>query len=201
MRRLVEKYEKLLDGDSGPDALGVLEAEERREQLREQGIRPNTLTERAGEAIERTRERYVKSFVSDGLTQGEAEARAISFISDPDRCVPEIWKNERARIDQREEVIDKGFKSGAILVQALVVAPLVFLFFSTLPAKESVEMAKFYLTNNCNAIGGIKCNGEGAQGQKLPNIMKALTPPKNGGKIVREKVNPVTRGGISAEEE
>jgi hypothetical protein len=85
MRRLVEKYEKLLDGDSGPDALGVLEAEERREQLREQGIRPNTLTQRAGEAIERTRERYVKSFVSDGLTQGEAEARALSFISDPDR--------------------------------------------------------------------------------------------------------------------
>jgi hypothetical protein len=51
------------------------------------------------------------------------------------------------------------------------------------------------------AIGGIKCNGEGAQGQKLPNIMKALTPPKNGGKIVREKVNPVTRGGISPEED
>ena len=51
------------------------------------------------------------------------------------------------------------------------------------------------------AIGGIKCNGEGAQGQKLPNIMKALTPPKNGGKIVREKVNPVMRGGISPEED
>ena len=27
---------------------------------------------------------------------------------------------------------------------------------------------------------GIKCNGEGAQGQRAPNIIKALTPPANG---------------------
>ena len=27
---------------------------------------------------------------------------------------------------------------------------------------------------------GIKCNGEGAQGQRAPDIIKALTPPANG---------------------
>ena len=30
------------------------------------------------------------------------------------------------------------------------------------------------------ACTGIKCNGEGAQGQRAPNIIKALTPPANG---------------------
>lgn len=59
LRRLVEKYEKLLDGDSGPNALGVLEAEERRDFLKQQGINPNTLEAKAAEAIERTRLRSV----------------------------------------------------------------------------------------------------------------------------------------------
>jgi len=29
-------------------------------------------------------------------------------------------------------------------------------------------------------VAGIKCNGQGAQGQRGPNIIKALTPPANG---------------------
>ena len=44
----------------------------------------------------------------------------------------------------------------------------------------SLWAAKFYVSNNCQANGGIKCNGEGAQGQRGPNIIKALTPPPNG---------------------
>jgi len=66
-----------------------------------------------------------------------------------------------------------------------------------------VEAAKFYVSNNCQAVGGIKCrgSGEGAQQIQLPNVIKALTPPKNGGKIVREKRLPPPSVQQAADEE
>ena len=111
------------------------------------------------------------------------------FLSSPSLCVETIWEAERKRFVEEEKGLDSKAKL-LVTLGNLALLPFVLLFINSLPVKESFMSAQFYLSNNCQANGGIKCNGVGAQGQGGPNIMKALTPPANGGKIIREKRLP-----------
>ena len=189
---LVAKYEGYLAGtvDNNGEVLPEWRIDNRQTKLEAQGsITVQTAPQRADEAIARTRQRFLESFLSDGSSREEAEARVDEFLSSPSLCVETIWEAERKRFVEE----DKGLDSKAKLLVTLgnlALLPFVLLFINSLPVKESFMSAQFYLSNNCQANGGIKCNGVGAQGQGGPNIMKALTPPANGGKIIREKRLP-----------
>ena len=189
---LVAKYEGYLAGtvDNNGEVLPEWRIDNRQTKLEAQGsITVQTAPQRADEAIARTRQQFLESFLSDGSSREEAEARVDEFLSSPSLCVETIWEAERKRFVEE----DKGLDSKAKLLVTLgnlALLPFVLLFINSLPVKESFMSAQFYLSNNCQANGGIKCNGVGAQGQGGPNIMKALTPPANGGKIIREKRLP-----------
>ena len=188
---LVAKYEGYLAGtvDNNGEVLPEWRIDNRQTKLEAQGITVQTAPQRADEAIARTRQQFLESFLSDGSSREEAEARVDEFLSSPSLCVETIWEAERKRFVEEEKGLDSKAKL-LVTLGNLALLPFVLLFINSLPVKESFMSAQFYLSNNCQANGGIKCNGVGAQGQGGPNIMKALTPPANGGKIIREKRLP-----------
>ena len=160
----------------------------RQTKLEAQGsITVQTAPQRADEAISRTRQLFLESFLSDGSSREQAEARVDEFLSSPSLCVETIWEAERKRFVEEEKGLDSKAKL-LVTLGNLALLPFVLLFINSLPVKESFMSAQF-TSNNCQANGGIKCNGVGAQGGG-PNIMKALTPSANGGKIIREKRVP-----------
>jgi len=186
VKRLAERYKSYLEGrDMQGAVVESWKIEDRVDRLKEQGITLQNTEEKAYQAIVRTRRRYVSAFMDDGSSKEEAENRADSFLRDPDRCVDVIWKDEKEQIKIKDSQTEKKFKDGVVFFNLAVLLPVVLLYFSSLPIKDIFGAAQFYASNNCQAIGGIKCNGVGAQGQKLPSLIKVLTPPK---KIVREQI-------------
>lgn len=191
-KELIKRYESYLEGKSDTNG-AVLESwgvENRVAMMRDQGISRETAAQRADEAIRRTRDRYEAAFIADGNSPPEAAARAAAFLSDPDRCLPIIWAEEKERFLSTDKALTKNFKDAVVWLNLLVLLPAVLLFLSSLPVGPVMEMAKYYVSNNCQAIGGIKCNGVGPQGQTLPSIMRVLTPPPP---IKRSAPSPLTR--------
>lgn len=189
--KLILKYRGYLAGtvDTNGETLPEWRIENRQIKLEAQGISAASAPSRASEAIARTREKYLQAFLADGNSPEMAQKRVDEFLDNPDLCVDVIWAAERKRFIEEEKGLDKRAKNFVALGNLLLI-PFVLLFLNSLPVAQSFEAAQFYLSNNCSANGGIKCNGQGAQGQRGPNIIKALTPPANGGKIIREKRAP-----------
>jgi hypothetical protein len=135
-----------------------------------------------------------EAFLSDGNSREKAEERVQEFLGNPALCVDIIWAAERKRFVEEERGLDSRYKN-LVTLGNLLILPFVLLFLNSLPFAESFQAAQFYLSNSCTADGGIKCNGVGAQGQTATpdigaRIKRALTPPPNGGKIIRERRLP-----------
>eukprot|EP00961_Rhodomonas_salina_P071753 963687-Rhodomonas_salina.2 len=196
---LVQKYVDFLDWKSDTNGFEMQEwrVDNREIKMKSQNITKETAPDRAMEAILRTREKYIAAFMDDGVNRTSAEARADNFLEDSVRSCDIIWKDEKDRFVSAEEDAEKRSKFLVVLANIFVFTPLVLAFLSTMPIGPVVEMTKYYVSNNCIPIGGIKCNGEGAQGQKLPNVMKMFTPPK---KIVRTAPSMLNRIEPAAEE-
>eukprot|EP00960_Hanusia_phi_P047556 758459-Hanusia_phi.AAC.1 len=188
VKRLSERYKSYLEGKDVPGtSFESWRLEDRVDRLKEQGITMDTTEEKAYQAILRTRQRYVTAFMDDGCSQEVAESRADNFLRDPDRCVEVIWKDEKSyqailaltpnefqeQIKIQDKQTEKRFKDGVVFFNLAILLPVVLLYFSSLPIKDIFGAAQYYASNNCQAIGGIKCNGVGAQGQTLPSLKKA----------------------------
>ena len=116
-------------------------------------------------------------------------------MADPARCVDIIWAEEKSRFEEQEEAMDASSKNVVAILNIAAAPFILYYVFNIVPFNALLEMARFYTTNNCQAIGGLKCTDQdgqlsGPQGQKLPNIVKVLTPPK---KINRTAVTPLSR--------
>lgn len=184
--KLVKKYKGYLEGtvDTDGEVLPEWRVDNRQIKLEAQGITAASAPRRASEAIERTRKKYFEAFIADGNSPEKAGERVEEFLSNPSLCVDIIWAAERARFVEEEKGLDSRAKNWVTLGN-LALLPFILLFLNSLPVAPSIDAAKFYLSNNCVADGGIKCNGVGAQGQTAaPNFFdrakKALTPPANG---------------------
>ena len=136
---LVAKYEGYLAGtvDNNGEVLPEWRIDNRQTKLEAQGsITVQTAPQRADEAIARTRQQFLESFLSDGSSREEAEARVDEFLSSPSLCVETIWEAERKRFVEE----DKGLDSKAKLLVTLgnlALLPFVLLFINSLPVKES----------------------------------------------------------------
>ena len=122
--------------DNNGEVLPEWRIDNRQTKLEAQGITVQTAPQRADEAIARTRQRFLESFLSDGSSREEAEARVDEFLSSPSLCVETIWEAERKRFVEE----DKGLDSKAKLLVTLgnlALLPFVLLFINSLPVKES----------------------------------------------------------------
>jgi len=193
VKALVQRYEDFLDWKSDTNGYEMQDwrIDNRVLKMESQNITKETAPDRAMEAILRTRERYVNAFMDDGANATAAQDRADDFVADTARSLEIIWKEEKERFVAAEESAEQRSKNLVVLANIFIFTPLVLAFLSTMPVGPVIEMTKYYVANSCIPIGGIKCNGEGPQGQRLPNIQKMFTPPK---KIVRSApANSVNR--------
>ena len=135
---LVAKYEGYLAGtvDNNGEVLPEWRIDNRQTKLEAQGITVQTAPQRADEAIARTRQRFLESFLSDGSSREEAEARVDEFLSSPSLCVETIWEAERQRFVQEEKGLDSKAKL-LVTLGNLALLPFVLLFINSLPVKES----------------------------------------------------------------
>ena len=139
---LVAKYEGYLAGtvDNNGEVLPEWRIDNRQTKLEackaQDSITVQTAPHRADEAIARTRQQFLESFLSDGSSREEAEARVDEFLSSPSLCVETIWEAERKRFVEEEKGLDSKAKL-LVTLGNLALLPFVLLFINSLPVKES----------------------------------------------------------------
>ena len=123
--------------DNNGEVLREWRIDNRQTKLEAQGsITVQTAPQRADEAIARTRQQFLESFLSDGSSREEAEARVDEFLSSPSLCVETIWEAERKRFVEEEKGLDSKAKL-LVTLGNLALLPFVLLFINSLPVKES----------------------------------------------------------------